>query len=78
MAEHRDVHTMFERLMTLNREAFDAGHYNTAYHTLAEEQDNPRQSRLCWLIQKHAEKWPGIRRFKTRKKDVPLQVKSQE
>jgi hypothetical protein len=26
---------MFERLMTPNREAFDAGHYNTAYHTLA-------------------------------------------
>jgi hypothetical protein len=26
---------MFERLMTLNREAFEAGHYHTAYHTLA-------------------------------------------
>jgi hypothetical protein len=26
---------MFERLMALNREAFEAGNYNTAYHTLA-------------------------------------------
>ncbi len=35
MTEHHDTSGMFERLMTLNREAFDAGHYNTAYHTLA-------------------------------------------
>jgi hypothetical protein len=34
MAEHRDTSTIFQRLMTLNREAFDAGHYHTAYHTL--------------------------------------------
>jgi hypothetical protein len=35
MAEQSDAGTMFERCMALNREAFDAGHYNTAYHTLA-------------------------------------------
>ena len=26
---------MFQRLMALNHEAFDAGYYNTAYHALA-------------------------------------------
>ena len=26
---------MLKRLMTLNREAFDAGHHHTAYHALA-------------------------------------------
>src|SRR5262245_36243034 len=35
MAEQSDAGTMFERCIVLNREAFDAGHYNTAYHTLA-------------------------------------------
>ena len=35
MTEYHDPNGMFERLMALNREAFEAGHYNTAYHTLA-------------------------------------------
>lgn len=35
MTESPDAGPMFERLIALNREAFDAGHYNTAYHLLA-------------------------------------------
>jgi|RhiMethySRZTD1v2_1073278.scaffolds.fasta_scaffold4281682_1 hypothetical protein len=31
MAGHQDVRTLFEHLMALNREAFEAGHYSTAY-----------------------------------------------
>ena len=30
-----DPDPLFERLMVLNRAAFDAAHYNTAYHVLA-------------------------------------------
>ena len=35
MADQHDAGTMFERCMALNHEAFDAEHYNTAYHALA-------------------------------------------
>jgi hypothetical protein len=35
MAEHCDPTGMFARLLALNREAFEAGNYNSAYHTLA-------------------------------------------
>jgi hypothetical protein len=33
-ARDADAGPMFARLIALNREAFDAGHYNTAYHLL--------------------------------------------
>jgi hypothetical protein len=46
---------MFERLMTLNREAFEAGHYNTAYHALAaalhEAQEEQEAQDLCRVQQ---------------------------
>jgi hypothetical protein len=55
MAEHRNAGTMFERLMMLNREAFDAGHYNTAYHALAaalhEAQEHQVAEDLCRVQQ---------------------------
>jgi hypothetical protein len=35
MTAHDDPSPMFERIIALNTEAFQAGHYNTAYHLLA-------------------------------------------
>jgi hypothetical protein len=35
MATPQSVRSLFERVMTLAQEAFDARHYNTAYHLLA-------------------------------------------
>jgi len=35
MAEPRHVRPLFKRLMPLTQEAFDARHYDTAYHLLA-------------------------------------------
>jgi len=35
MATPQSVSSLFERLMTLAQEAFDARHYNTAYYLLA-------------------------------------------
>jgi hypothetical protein len=32
---HRAADAMFTQLLALNREAFDAGYYSTAYHALA-------------------------------------------
>ena len=55
MAEPQDVRTMFERLMTLNREAFEVGHYSTAYHALAaalhEVQEQQAAQNLCRVQQ---------------------------
>jgi hypothetical protein len=64
MAEHRDAHTMFERLMTLNREAFEVGHYSTAYHILAaalhEAQAQQEAQDLCRVQQVAEEQLAGI------------------
>jgi hypothetical protein len=66
MAEHQDVRTMFERLMTLNREAFEAGHYSTAYHALAaalhEAQEHQAAPDLCRVQQVAEEQLAGIDR----------------
>ena len=66
MAEHRNAGTMFERLMMLNREAFDAGHYNTAYHALAaalhEAQEHQVAADLCRVQQVAEEQLAGIDR----------------
>ena len=35
MPEHTDASTLFAACMALNRKAFAAGFYNTAYHALA-------------------------------------------
>jgi hypothetical protein len=35
MAKSQETVPLFARLITLNREAFTAEHYNTAYHLLA-------------------------------------------
>jgi hypothetical protein len=35
MTERCGTNSLFAQLMALNREAFDAGYYSTAYHTLA-------------------------------------------
>jgi hypothetical protein len=52
MTAHDDPRTMFECIIALNSEAFQAGHYNTAYHLLAaalhavQEEETPE-----WLFQ---------------------------
>jgi hypothetical protein len=56
MTEPSHASPLFERLMTLNHEAFDAGHYNTAYHLLAaalHEADDDVQR--CATVQRCAE-----------------------
>jgi hypothetical protein len=35
MTASQDAGPLFARLIALNRQAFDAGHYSTAYHLLA-------------------------------------------
>jgi hypothetical protein len=35
MTERHDTDALFAQLMALNHEAFEAGYYSTAYHTLA-------------------------------------------
>jgi uncharacterized protein YecT (DUF1311 family) len=58
MAEQSDAGTMFERCMVLNREAFDAGHYNTAYHALAaalHEAQEQQETHTLFRVQQVAE-----------------------
>jgi hypothetical protein len=66
MAEPQDVRTMFERLMTLNREAFEVGHYSTAYHALTaalhEVQEQQAAQNLCRVQQVAEEQLAGIDR----------------
>ena len=58
MAEDSDTDSLFSRLMMLNREAFDAGQYNIAYHILmaalhaAQEQ---RAAQALMTVQRVAE-----------------------
>jgi hypothetical protein len=58
MAVPSDAGTLFERLMTLNGEAFAAAHYNTAYHLLAAALHEAQQGRdaSCFVaVQRAAE-----------------------
>ena len=58
MAEHRGTDSMFDRLIALNREAFEAGHYTTAYHLLAaalHEAHEHHAARLLFRVQHVAE-----------------------
>jgi hypothetical protein len=56
MAKSQETVPLFARLITLNREAFTAEHYNTAYHLLAaalhEAADEPQH---CATVQRLAE-----------------------
>ena len=58
MAEHRGTDSMFDRLIALNREAFEAGHYTTASHILAaalHEAHEHHAARLLFRVQHVAE-----------------------
>ena len=62
MAEHRDTDTMFERLIALNREAFEAGNYTTAYHILAaalHEAQEPHSAQRLFRVQHVADEQLG-------------------
>ena len=60
MAELRAASSLYEEFLALNRQAFAAGYYNTAYHTLEaalqaahERQDTTGVARVERLARKH-------------------------